>query len=464
MAIWALATHSISCRVRSAQYSTKILEKMIGRLKVDMNLVRFFGATAHSMIGATFLLATLAGGSAQSQTIQRIAAIVNDEVISAYDLDQRINLVVRTSNATVSDEEVRRLRAQILQSLVDEKLQAQATKEFDIQPNEEEVKQSYSRIAQQNKLKADDLVDYFKEIDVDISTLDQQIKTDVAWRELIMRRYGSQVKIGEEEVQEVLERLVRNQGRPENQVSEIFLSVDSPDQEPTIRNGATRLVEQLRLGAPFAAVARQFSQSSSAAVGGSVGWVQSGEFSEEVESVIDRMSPGDISDPIPSRGGFYIIKLDSRREVFGSDPMQTLYKINQFAVPYDGEDAPENIDSLAARMVKRAGETEGCDDAAFSALTEEFETTVSASIPQILAGDLPDLFRKAVSDLKIGQHSTVIRGPKSFHILYVCDRQDQQQAMPTEDQIADRLFEEEVSMLARRYLRDLRRDATIEYR
>jgi peptidyl-prolyl cis-trans isomerase SurA len=113
----------------------------------------------------------------------------------------------------------------------------------------------------------------------------------------------------------VLRQAEANKGQPQRRVSEIFLAVGQAAEEEEIRRGAERLIEQIRGGIPFSAIAAQFSDSATAAVGGDVGWVLPGQLPAEVDEALQSMSDGEIAGPIRAAGGYYILQLRGQRSI-----------------------------------------------------------------------------------------------------------------------------------------------------
>ena len=147
-----------------------------------------------------------------------------------------------------------------------------------------------------------------------MTTFRRQIAAQIAWSRLIETRYAGSVTISDEEIDAALERLRVGADRPQFAVSEIFLSVDSPQDEAPSRQAAEQIIAQLNQGALFGNIARQFSQSASAASGGNIGWVLQGQLPEEIDEVLSDVEPGQLAGPIRSEGGYYIVVLRERRE------------------------------------------------------------------------------------------------------------------------------------------------------
>lgn len=246
---------------------------------------------------------------AAAQGVQRIAAVVNEDVISAYELNQRVKMVMVTGRIPDTADNRRRLSAQILRNMIDEQLQLQEAKRLNISVSKEEVDKVLERLNQQNDMPAGSLEKILERANVDINVLRAKLTADESWNKVIRNRLRQQVFISDEEVEDELNRLKAVKDLPRHRVAEIFLPIDNPDNERQVLELANRLIQQTRNGARFNALAREFSQSASAAVGGDLGWVTKGQLDTPIERTIAGMSKGEVAGPVQTLSGYYILYL-----------------------------------------------------------------------------------------------------------------------------------------------------------
>jgi peptidyl-prolyl cis-trans isomerase SurA len=391
-----------------------------------------------------------------------IAAIVNDAVISKYDLDQRVRLVVATSGIQPTPENIERIREQVLRSLVDEKLQLQEAERLELEIEDEEVDDSISNIAQRAGMTFEELIEYLGETGINEAALRTQITADVAWNRVISARFAPLVKIGEDEIDETLGRIANDANQVQFQLAELYLGFDNPNQEREMAQGAQRLVEQLRAGAPFANVAQQFSQAASAANGGDIGWVSESQLAPQIAEAVARMDVGAVSDPIRSLNGFYIMQLRSRRQGLGPNPLDTRFQVMQVLFELS-PDAPERaVQARIAQANKFRSEFRTC-----AAAPDQINAIPGARISQpstLTAAQLRNPMRDQLLATEAGTVVPIGRTERGVEALIVCDRKDDVGNQPTRESIENTLFNQEVSMMSRRHLRDLRRDAVVEFR
>ena len=397
-----------------------------------------------------------------AQDIVRIAAIVNDEVVSAYDVQQRVKLVMVSTGLADNRETRRRVARQVLRTLIDERIQLQEAKRLNISVSESDLDRAIARIERQVKIPEGRFPDFLRSQGIPMEVMVGQLRANIAWSKLVQRRLQPRVSVSEDEIDTVIARLEANAGQRELRVGEIFLSVDSPDEDEEVRRSALRLVDQIRGGARFDAVARQFSQGVTAAVGGDLGWVQPSQLPEEIESRLASMRPGGISDPIRSTGGYYVVTLREQREILRSDPAAIKLDMKQILLPLGGQASATDV-ATQTKLAEAIRETvTGCDD--IETIGKELNSEDSGALGKLSLGDLPAKIRAAVGDLKVGDISLPVRTGAGVHLFMVCGRTGDAEQAPDPEAIRAQIGNRRLTMLARRYLRDLRRDAVVEFR
>ena len=395
---------------------------------------------------------------------ESVAAIVNDDIISTYDLAQRMRLLIATTGVQPTQENLPEFQQQALLSLVDERLQLQELKrvekdqKFPIIPPDDEVHDEIADMAANNKMTPEALLASLAAQGIGRETLYQQIRAQMGWQKWIRGRYGSRLRIGEDQIKATQARMVAAASKPQYDVSEVFIDAGRAGGMEQARKGATQLVSQIQQGAPFAAVARQFSSSSTAAAGGDAGWISQGEMPAEVDSALEQLRPGQLSQPIPVKDGVYIIYLKDKRAGSG----QTLVSLKQAAIALPAEAPAADVEAARAKLIAVRAQIKDC---------ATLEAAVSGT-PGVIAGDLGEAetadllpeFADAAKALQPGQLSQPIRTKVGLHVLAVCGKRAAGAAQIDHDQIESRLTGQQLSMISRRYMRDLRTQATIEQR
>lgn len=401
-----------------------------------------------------------AAGAAAQET--RIAALVNDDVVSLSDLTARVTLVVRSSGMQDDEKTRERISSQVLRSLIDERLQMQEAKRLKITISQEEIDQALARLEQQNNMPKGSLDEFLTKAGISKASLVDQLTASLSWSKLVRNRLMQDVTISDEEINEAQGRLKAQADVPQDRVAEIFLAIDNPTQEAEVKRLADRLIEQIRSGVKFDAVARQFSQSPTAAVGGDLGYVTESELLPELGDALKKMNPGEMSYPLHTGGGYYILYLLNRKTLSAPNPADTVLSLVEVVLPMQETSPQDEQQRVALHAQQISASVRSCGELAKIGRDEAPQT--SREIPEIKAGELPATMRQTVLDIGIATASKPVPVQGGLAVVMVCQRKDPAGGLPTRDEIADSLSRERLDTLARRYLRDLRRGAYVDIR
>lgn len=419
---------------------------------------RFYGFWAIAL--AAFSVGAPFDRPAEAQDVLRIAAVVNDRVISALDVINRMKFVVWSTGVPNTRENHQRLSAQILRNLIDEELQSQEAGRLNVNVNDRDVDKALSEVAKRNELTATGLSNILIRNGISVSTLRRQLRIQIAWSRAISRRLRREIRVTDDEVDDEIDRIETSRNKPRYRVAEIYLSVDDPDQDEQIRQAALRLLKQIRDGADFAALASAFSQSTSAAQGGDIGWIQPGRLSRELDDVLLGLEPKQVSAPIRTLAGYYLLLLRDKRQPEGSQIGQTVVDLHQVMLPATGTTGPAAQNALAGDI--RAALT-SCAD--LPKLIDQIGTPESGPLGKLKLNDLSPDFRKAVRSLKVGETSAPVVSPSGRTlILMVCERIEPKRKPVRRNTVRRRLQQSRAELVSRRYLRDLRRSAFVDLR
>jgi peptidyl-prolyl cis-trans isomerase SurA len=393
--------------------------------------------------------------------VRRATAQVNGEIITGTDIDQRLALILAANDNKLPEEEVARFRAQILTNLIDETLQIQEAKANEIVITDSEVDQYFGRIAQQNfNRPAAEVEKYLVSIGSSIATLKRQIKGELSWSRLLSRNVRPSANVSDDEVNAIIERIKANKGSTEYRLGEIYLS-STPETQNAVLENAKKIVDQLRQGGNFTSYARQFSEASTASVGGDLGWLQLGKLPQSLADAAARMNANEIT-VVPSPGGLSILLLIDKRQVATSDPRDATLSLKQIALTFPAGSTEAGVTPQVKQFSEDTQKINGCGAA------DEMAKKLGADVVNrdgIKVRDLPGPLQQVMLELQVGQstppYGSVTDGVRVF---VLCGRDAPQDATAESfDEIMSRLEEERVNKRARIYLRDLRRDAIIEY-
>jgi peptidyl-prolyl cis-trans isomerase SurA len=400
----------------------------------------------------------------ESSIGESVAAVVNDDIISTYDLVQRMRLLSITAGIQPDENTLPQLQREAMRSLIEERLQIQELRRVekehktDIVATDADVDAELTEVAKGNNITGDQMLAQLRSAGVGPETLREQIRAEVSWQGYIRGRYGSRLRIGQDQIKAVQEQLTVSAGKPQYQISEVVIDPSRVGGIDNAIQGAGQLIGQIQQGAPFPAVARQFSSSATAANGGDAGWVGAGEMPPEVELALEQLRPGQISRPIVTDDGVYIIALRDKRA--GSNV--ALVSLKQAAVPLAVDASPEEVQAAAAQLEALRPLVTGCAD--LEAKAADIQGVMAGDLGEAEVAGLTEGFQTAVATTPDGQLSQPVRTNAGLHLVMVCGRRQSGAQIPTAQQIESRLVGQQLSMISRRLLRDLRGTATIEQR
>lgn len=391
--------------------------------------------------------------SGPSVAAHSIAAVVNNDIITSYDLRQRVLFMLATTGVERTEESLRRIQSQALRNLVDEHLQMQEADKFELTISDQEVNQSVARVIGRNGLDPQEVVQRLAQVGVSIETLQDQVRSEIAWQRIINGLFGQRIRISDTVIEETLNRITATANEPSYRLAEIYIEA-TPEigGADGALEGAQAMISQLAQGAPFPLLAQQFSSSASAAAGGDLGWVKIDDVRPEIAAVIPELDDAEVSEPIIVPGGVYVVAMLGRR-VSEND---TLYRLSQLRVTNDDlEIAKSQLETLRPEVT---------DCEALDTLADAYDDVTTASMGELKASEMGEEMAATLETLEVGDMSPAIDGPGAAVGIVVCERELTGSEIPTRDDIENRLMDTQLAQASRRHLRDLRRKATISVR
>jgi peptidyl-prolyl cis-trans isomerase SurA len=413
-----------------------------------------------SLLLALLLLLPVA---AAAQPVQRIAAVVNQDIISDQDLTERLRLVVVTSGLNDAPEIRERLAPQVLRGLIDESLQMQEARRLGLAVLDEEIDEALESVAARNNLTRDGLVRALLAEGVSERTLTRQIEAQVAWFKVIGREIGPRITVSEEQIEIALREMRQSQSQAELRLAEIVLPVYEPSQDALVAQDARRLIDAMRQGATFSAIASQFSASASAEDGGDLGWVPEAAIPPDLRDELARLQPGQLSPPIRTPVGYYIFLLRDRRQAAARGQGEQRVSLAQILFPLDGGAADgATLEALMRQAEGLRPRLSNCADV--SRVAAEIDAPLSGELGWMRLGDLPGEIAGVLASLPESTISPPLRGPAGIQLVMVCDRDAPAVSEEERMMVEETLEREQLERWVRRYLRDLRMAAYIDVR
>nr|WP_269435090.1 peptidylprolyl isomerase [Enhydrobacter aerosaccus] len=391
----------------------------------------------------------------------RVVARVNDEAITDFDLNQRIIFAIRSSGLQDTPEMHQRLALQILRQMVDEKLQIQNSKALGVAPTEGETNARVGEIERAAGMAPGSFRAYLQSIGVPFDIASQQIQASIAWTKVIRRRIRPQVDVSDGEIDDALNRMRANVGKTETHVAEIFVPIDRPDQADEARRSADRIVEQLKRGASFSALAQQFSQGQTARNGGDLGWVLPGSLDPTLDAAIEKLPVRQVSEPIRTPAGWHVMLVVDRRPFATARPDDVRLNLVQMTLALPANASPDEISRASAEAQKAMAGVHQCTD--LHAQARQLKGATSGDLKGIRVGDLaanPQMYQD-IPKLGIGGTAGPFRVAEGLQVVALCSKEGAS-GLPSREAISQQLLLQKIEAAARRYMRDLRRTATID--
>ena len=417
---------------------------------------------------------TLIPQEADNADSDGIAATVNDISVSEYEVRQRMALFLATAGVQPNDEEKTRIRGQILEQLENEKLELQEAIKKHITVAPSEVDTQINRMVSESHITMQQLRDVLNGAGSSEVALRTQLTAQIAWEKTVAQEYQDRINITPQEVDAELARYAEGADKPHYLVSEIFFNVDNPDKDAEVLKTAQGVEDQLKSGGNFGLVARQFSQSPSAASGGDMGWVHEGQLAPELNAALVKLTVNSVSPPIRSIGGYYILALRGRQEPLGTkidtpveastSPDSTL-PLARLLLPLGSSPSKDVVDSALKIATNLRAAYQGCE--MLQKLPEQLKGAVYMNLGNMKVGDLSPEIQKALSTTHSGEAALPFVSDAGVELIGRCDKKIVVQTaykLPSRDDVENQLFQQQISAMARRYMRDLRRGVDVEVR
>jgi peptidyl-prolyl cis-trans isomerase SurA len=389
----------------------------------------------------------------------RVVAKVNGDAITDYALKQRITFAIRSSGMQDSPDLQQRLAPQILRQMIDERLQIQNASGLGVKPTEEEVNQRVGEIERQAGLQPGQFKQYLQGIGVPFEIASQQIEAGLAWTKIVRRRVRPQVDVSDAEIDDGLARIRANSGKTESRVAEIYIPIDRVEQADEAKRSADRVVEQLRRGAAFPALAQQFSHGATAQQGGDLGWILPGSLDPALDAAIEKLPLHQASEPIRSASGYHILLVVDRRQYAQSRPEEVKLNLVQMTLALPVNASADEVARATAEAQRAMAGVRTCED--LRARERDIKGATSGTLT-VLVGQLAG--NREMSDqlprLAPGGTAGPFRVAEGLQVVALCSKEGS--GLPTRDVVGQQILLQKLEAASRRYMRDLRRTATID--
>jgi peptidyl-prolyl cis-trans isomerase SurA len=427
---------------------------------------------------ATTAAATPATAAIGTPNSIGIAAVVNDQSISDYELDQRVAFAVAVYGSKPTPEEIQRIRRITLQQMEEEKIQIAEAKRMKITVSPVDVEKEIDSFLKEQGVSKEELAKVLANAGTSLDTFRNQRIASLAWRQVIERAFVSEVVVTEAMKDDAMRRAVEGANKPHYRVSELFLAVDRPEDEAHVKAEIEGIEKQIRAGGSFRNLARQYSRNPSAALGGDMGWVYDGQLDPELNDAVAKLEIGELSKPIRAKGGWYLLGLQERQEPLGTNVVQEApppsgppgtLPLAHLLLPLPPGTGKEAIDNTMKISMQIRAATDSCARLEEISKDPVLKGSVFENHGDLKLEGLAPEIQKALAETQAGEVAMpIVLNDVGIAIFARCDKRAPPPRavfkLPTPSEIENRLFQEQISALARRHLRDLKRDASVQER
>lgn len=361
-------------------------------------------------------------------TIDRIVAVVNDEVITRVDLDERTNLALKQLRQQgTRPPPMAVLEKQILDRLISDRVQLQFAKETGLRVDDAELERALTRIAQENKISLPQMREAIEKSGVPFTKFREDIRNEIIMTRLREREVDNKIVISEGEIDNFIATQKTQEGKSdEYNLSHILIVVPekaSPEQIKQRQNRAEEALAQLKSGADFRQVAAAFSEAPGALQGGLIGWRETSRLPEIFVDALKSLRPGDLSPVLRSANGFHILRLNDKRGTSSPVIVQQIHarhiliKTNELV---SESDARNRLSTLRERLENKADFTELA-----RVHSEDSSAARGGDLGWLSPGDTVPEFERAMNALKVGEISAPVRTQFGWHLIQVLERRNE---------------------------------------
>ncbi len=417
---------------------------------------------------ASATAAAITKATSTGMLLDRIVAVVNNDVILKSQLDQHVAAITKEIEArgtTLPPGHI--LRKQVLDQMVLTHLQLQQAADKGITVSDDALNQALNRIAERNGITLSQLPAKLRQQGLDYATFRQDLRRQIIINDLQKQVVSQQMHITPREVQtQIQEDEANSDANTQYHLAQILIATPSnptPAQVEEARKKADMVYRKIRKGTDFAAVAVEYSQGQQALKGGDLGWLKGSELPTIFANVIRQMKPGDITEPLSSPSGFHILKLDGVKQA-SNKIMVTQTHVRHIllktsAVVTDAE-ARAKLEQLRKQILA------GAD---FAKLAREYSQDPGSASK---GGDLGWLnpgatvpeFQAQFDKLQVGQISQPFKTPFGWHIVQVLGRRQEDETREyTRNKAYEELYARKSEEILRQWVSALKDSAYIEY-
>ena len=391
----------------------------------------------------------------------KIVAKVNGKPITNYDVDQRAAFLKAVTNLPETENIEKQIRKDALQMLVDDTLKMQASLLSNPSVEQQANRPAANLIEQSFSSNSETGAAALRRMELDYDAVKTKFATDLIWSGYLQDKFADKFADIDSKIDIELERIKADASQPQANISEIVLAPEPNRPLAATMALATEMVNAVKKGADFNAIAQQYSSSGSAQQGGRLGWVLLERLPEKLQAIISPLDIGGISDPVQLDGAVYIFKKTGDRKNGANDVSQSRVWLVRVILPIKPDATKSDRLEAAARLERDISDINDCNS--MIALNEQYGSGAAPSLDDLRLGELAPQMQNLVKELSVGEPSEALSFSEGMASFMVCKRLKPELNLPSRDEIYRVQYNRLFGALSERYLLRLRRKASIEW-
>jgi peptidyl-prolyl cis-trans isomerase SurA len=413
--------------------------------------------------------------ASNAKVIDSVYVIVNDEVITRREVDNRVNEItarLKSQNAQLPAAED--LRRQVVEAMITERAQLQLGKEYGVRVSDTELDRAIGRIAESQKMTVQEMRNQMEKEGMTFAQFREQIRNEIIMQRLVDHEVDSKIQVSDAEIDTYMAaEQAAAADRVEDDISQILVRIPenaSPEQIAARKARADEVARQLRTGADFAKMAATYSDSPDALQGGAVGWRDQNRLPPVFSGELSKLKPGQVTPVMRTNVGFHILKLNNQRKPEAQQQQQDQAVVQQTHARHimlkvtptqtEADDRKKLLD-LKAKIESKQGNFEDL-------ARQNSQDTYAAKggdMGWVETGDIPAELETVMNSLKPGEISDPVKTPFGMHIVQVVERKSQDTSKEKERATARQVLTERKRQEAMEdWARQVRDRAYVEFR
>ena len=390
-----------------------------------------------------------------------IAAIVNDDPVTLMDLNNRIRLIIVSSNLPNNLETREKIYGQALQSLINEKLQSQEAEKLGIRITTQEIDNNIKYIEQNNNMEDNTLIDTLYKNGVPKSALPTRLKANLILESLLQKVIQPKVKITTNEIDNEYNNFVSNEGKYEYKLSEIIFNYTNLSKNTDIMLIAKQIRKKIIKENNFDVIAKRINENGTGKFKKDDNWRLKNNINTTAYDFIKDLKINGVSELLLLNTGISIVKVDNKRKIIIPDLSSTVEDIS--IIIFDLPINKNRTNSLLEEIRNKTINIKSCNELSELAKTEA--NMQGRNIGKVSLKNLPKKFREAIQNREVNKPTTPIISEDGIYIIMVCERNAKlNQEFALKEVITTNIKIRLTNILKERYLLDLNRKALIDIR